>query len=135
MQFLVDMEMAKDEPGMIHEEFCLSFSEFIIVMLNTTYNSHLFVNDFADGIEAELSLVHPHDVDWFITLNKTHHELMTQSNTMTICYVNASFARSGDCLVETSSHTTGFYGFMFQGETPTFIHPQFKCYEQGELYV
>ncbi len=34
----------------------------------------------ADGVESELSLVHPNDVDWFITLDETHHELTARGN-------------------------------------------------------
>jgi hypothetical protein len=85
----------------------------------------LFLEIFADGVESELSLVHPDDVDWFITLDETHRDLMTQGNKgrlTTICYANISFVRSGDRLVETSSHTTGVNGFTPQGES---FLPQF----------
>jgi hypothetical protein len=37
-------------------------------------------DSIADGVESDLSLVHPDDVDWFITLDETHHELTTRGN-------------------------------------------------------
>ena len=79
----------------------------------------MFVEIIADDVESDLSLVHPDDVDWFITLDETHHELTTRTNkggSMTTRYANSSFARSGDRLVESSSHTTGVYGFTLRGE-------------------
>ena len=80
----------------------------------------LFVKIFAVGVESELSLVHPDDVDWFITLDETHHELTTRGNKgglTTIRYANSLFARSGDRLIETSSHTTGVYSFTLCGKS------------------
>jgi hypothetical protein len=77
-------------------------------------------DSIADGVESDLSLMHPDDVEWFIMLDETHHELTTRGNKgglTTIRYANASFARSGDRLVETSSHTTGVYGFTLRGES------------------
>jgi len=60
----------------------------------------LCCNLISDGVESDLPLVHPDNVDWIITLDEeTHHELMMQSNkgrSMTICYVIASCARSGE---------------------------------------
>lgn len=43
--------------------------------------------------------------------------MQQKGGSMIIHYSNSLFPRSGDCLAETSSHTTGIYGFMLQGES------------------
>ena len=63
--------------------------------------------------------MHPDDVDWFVTLDETHHELSTVGNkggSTTTCYANSSFPRSGDRVVESASHITGVYAFTPRGE-------------------
>jgi hypothetical protein len=44
---------------------------------------------------------------------------------------NSSFARSGDRLVESSSHTTGVYGFTLQGE----CHPPLYILSSSAMNV
>ena len=66
-----------------------------------------------------MSLVHPDDIDWFMTLDETHHELTTvgnKSGSTTTRFANPSFPRSGDRVVETSGHITGVYAFTLRGE-------------------
>ena len=70
-------------------------------------------------MESEISLVHPDDVDWFITLDETHHPLSTAGNkggSTTRRYACSSFPRSGDRIVETALHTSGCYAFTLRGE-------------------
>jgi hypothetical protein len=46
-----------------------------LVVLNSRC---LFYSCFiSDGVESEMSLVHEDDVDWFLTLDETHHEFST----------------------------------------------------------
>ncbi len=60
----------------------------------------LFTLYHADGVMSEVLLVHPDDVDWFVTLDETHHEMSTVGNrggsTTTTQFANPSFPRSGD---------------------------------------
>jgi hypothetical protein len=80
-------------------------------------SSHLI--SFTDGIESEISLIHPDDANWFITLDETHHEFSTKGNrggSTQVRYANPSFPRSGDRIVENSHHTTGVYGYTLAGE-------------------
>ncbi len=73
----------------------------------------------ADGVMSEVSLVHPNDVDWFITLDETHHDLSAvgnRSGSTTTRFTNPSFPRSGDRVVETGGHITGVYAFTLRGE-------------------
>ena len=72
-----------------------------------------------DGIQSEVSLVHPDDVDWFLTMDETHHAFTTKGNkggSTRIRYANASFPRTGERIVENAYHTTGVYGFTLRGE-------------------
>ncbi len=74
---------------------------------------------YTDGVESKVSLIHPDDVDWFITLDETHHPLSTVGNkggSTTWRYANSSFPRSGDRVVESGGHITGLYAFTLRGE-------------------
>ncbi len=78
------------------------------------------------GVESEISLVHPDDAHWFITVDKTHHKFLTKckkGGSTAIRYTNLSFPRSGDRSVESMFHTTGVYGTTLAGEAmpPLFI--------------
>jgi hypothetical protein len=62
-----------------------------------------------------MGLVHEDDVDWFLALDKTHHEFLTvgmRGGAAAGRYVNPSFPRSDKqgCIVSTF-HTRGVYGW------------------------
>ena len=79
----------------------------------------MFLLYHADGVMSEVSLVHPDDVDWFMTLDETHHELSTVGNrggSTTTRFANPSFQRSGDRVVESGGHITGVYAYTLRGE-------------------
>jgi hypothetical protein len=73
----------------------------------------------SDGIESKMGLVHEDDVDWFLTLNETHHEFSTvgaRGGAAVGCYVNPAFPwLAKQCIVSTF-HTTGVYGTTLCGE-------------------
>ena len=74
---------------------------------------------FLDGVESDISLIHPDDIHWFVTMDETHHEFSTKGNkggTTARRYANPSFPRVGERVVEDSHHTTGVYGFTLGGE-------------------
>ena len=59
------------------------------------------------------------DVDWFLTLNKTHHEFSTISakgGASAGRWVNPSFASSRERCLTSNYHTTGVYGITLRGE-------------------
>ena len=67
----------------------------------------------ADGVESEISLIHDDDINWFLTLDETHHPYSTVGNkggSTTRRYASSSFHCSGERCIENSSHTTGVYG-------------------------
>jgi len=48
---------------------------------------------------SEVGLVHPDDVDWFLTMDETHHEFTTVGAKVGASagrYINPSFPRSGE---------------------------------------
>jgi hypothetical protein len=119
-KFLLDIGMAKDEPGIIRKWLCL----YCIHILQLT--SHLSITSNADGVESEVSLVHDNDAAWFITLDETHHEFTTAGKKGSASHgrwVNESFPRSGGHNVVGSFHTAGVYGTTLAGEAlpPLFI--------------
>jgi hypothetical protein len=66
-----------------------------------------------------MGLVHEDDVDWFLTLDETHHEFSTvgaRGGAAAGRYVNPSFPRSGERCIVSSFHTTGVYGTTLRGE-------------------
>jgi hypothetical protein len=53
----------------------------------------------SDGIKSKMGLIHEDDVDWFLMLNKTHHEFSTvgaRGGAAAGCYVNPLFPWSGE---------------------------------------
>jgi len=112
-KFLLDIGMAKDEPGIIRKWLCL----YCIHILQLT--SHLSITSNADGVESEVSLVHDNDAAWFITLDETHHEFTTAGKKGSASHgkwVNESFPRSGERNILGNFHTTGVYGTTLAGE-------------------
>ena len=89
---------------------------------------------------SEVSLIHPDDVDWFITLDETHHELSTVGNrggSTTTRFANPSFPRSGDRVVETGGHITGVYAYTLCGEPlpPMYIFSMAAECEENMKYT
>ena len=81
---------------------------------------------FSGGVPCEVSLVHPDDVDWFVTLDETHHRYSSKGNKggqSELRYACSSFPRVGDRIVENAHHTTGVYAFNLRGDPlpPLFI--------------
>jgi len=74
---------------------------------------------FSDGVMLEISLVHEGDINWFITQDETHHQYDTvghKGGSTATRWANNSFPRSGEHVIENSTHTTGVYGYTFAGE-------------------
>ena len=66
-----------------------------------------------------MGLVHEDDVDWFLTLDETHHEMSTvgaKGGATAGRWVNPSFPRSGERCITSNYHTTGVYGTTLRGE-------------------
>ena len=66
-----------------------------------------------------MGLVHEDDVDWFLTLDETHHEFSTvgaRGGAAAGRYINTSFPRSGERCIVSTFHTTGVYGTTLRGE-------------------
>ena len=66
-----------------------------------------------------MGLVHEDDVDWFLTLDETHHEMSTvgaKGGATAGRWVNTSFPRSGERCITSNYHTTGVYGTTLRGE-------------------
>ena len=71
------------------------------------------------GVESECSLIHPDDVNWFMTMDETRHQFSSKGNKggqTQLRYASASFPRVGDRIIENASHTTGVYGFNLRGD-------------------
>ena len=86
----------------------------------------MFLFCYAGGVESECSLIHPDDVDWFFTMDETHHRFSSKGNKggqTELRYASASFPRVGDRVIENASHTTGVYAFNLRGDPlpPLFI--------------
>ena len=78
---------------------------------------HSFI--FTDGVQSDLSVTYPDDANWFITLDKTHHEFSPKGNkggSTQVRYTNPCFPHSGYRVIENSHHTTGVYGYTLAGE-------------------
>ena len=84
-----------------------------------TSPSLLYSFIFTDGIQSNISLIHPDNANWFITLDETRHGFSTKGNkgsSTQVRYTNPCFPRSGDRVIENSHHTTGVYGYTLAGE-------------------
>ncbi len=52
----------------------------------------------SDSVESEMSLIHEDDVNWFLTLDETHHKFSTEDAKVGAAagrYMNPSFHRPG----------------------------------------
>ena len=71
------------------------------------------------GVVSEVSLVHPDDIYWFITLDETCQKLSSEGNnggTTELRWINPSFPRSGDRVVAIQNHVPGVYAYNLAGE-------------------
>ena len=79
----------------------------------------LFVCFIADAIESKMGLVHKDDVNWLLTLDKTHHEFSTvgaKGGAAAGHYINKSFPWSGEQCIVSTFHTQGVYGTTLHGK-------------------
>jgi hypothetical protein len=61
--------------------------------------NYLFVCFIADAVESKMGLVHEDDVNWFLTLDETHHEFLmvgARGGAAAGRYINPSFPWSGE---------------------------------------
>ena len=78
-----------------------------------------FFSSSIDGVASEISLIHPDDINWFVTMDETHHEFSTEGHkggSTAIQYSTSSFHRSGEQCITSTTHTTGVYGTSCGGE-------------------
>jgi hypothetical protein len=111
--FLVEIKMGKDERGFIRTCSCLFTSISTITKLAFLF---CFISD---EFESEMSLIHEDDVDWFLTMDETHHLFSTigvKGGATAGRYTNPSFPRSGERCTESRFHTTGVYDTTLRGE-------------------
>ena len=68
---------------------------------------------------SEVSLVHPDDIYWFITIDETHHKFFSEGNkggTTELWWINPSLPLSGDRVVVAYNHVAGVYAYNLSGE-------------------
>ncbi len=89
----------------------LSSSNFSLLFFVTS-------RSLADGVQSDISLIHPKDINWFITTDETHHPFTTEGNkggsTAQCCSTNL-FHCSGERCLQSATHTTGVYGTTSAG--------------------
>ena len=74
-KYLITIGMLEDKPGSY-------VSESYIIVSDTTVLIHsCSFFPFSVGVESEVSLVHPNDISWFLTVNETHDNLSSEGNT------------------------------------------------------
>ena len=105
-----------------------------LVVLNSRCLFYSIACFISDGVESEMSLVHEDDVDWFLTLDETHHKFSTvgaKGGATAGRYVNPSYPRSGEQCIVSNFHTTGVYGTTLRGDP--LPHPYHGLTERGGL--
>ena len=131
--FLISIGMGTEDQGLIRECFiCFLFS----IAGNST--NCLFVCFIADAVESKMGLVHEDNVDWFLTLDETHHEFSTvgtRGGAAAGHYINPSFPRSGKQCIVSTFHMTGVYGTTLRGEPliPP-LHPEYGISPRRRLH-
>ena len=72
-----------------------------------------------DGEESSISLIHKDDINWFLTVDETHHAYSSEGSKggpQALRFASNSFQRSGEPCVKSAAHTTGVYGTTCGGE-------------------
>ncbi len=92
---LISIGMVMEDQRLIRKCFvCFHF------YLQVTHSTNcVFVRFIADAVESKMGLVHEDDVDWFLTLDETHHELSTvgmRGSAAAGRYINPPFPQSGE---------------------------------------
>jgi hypothetical protein len=75
-----------------------------------------------------MGLVHEDDVDWFLTLDKTHHEFSTvgaRGGAAAGRNINPSFPRLGERCIVSTFHTTGVYDITLRGKPLIPLYPEY----------
>ena len=83
----------------------LSFLSFLLIAI-------------LDGVQSDISLIHPDDINWFLTCDETHHVFSNEGHkggSTAQRYTSSSFHRSVEWCVASNSHTTGVYGTTGSG--------------------
>ena len=91
------------------------------IQLSISNSSLLFFatsRSLADGVQSDISLIHPDDINWFLTTDETHHPFSTEGNkggSTAQRYSTNSFHRSGERCLQSATHTTGCMGQPVRG--------------------
>ncbi len=114
--FLISIGMGKEDPGLIRK--CFVCILFVNMSLNQFACSNVCF--ISDGVESKMGLVHEDDVDWFLTLDETHHNFSSvdaRGGAAAGRYVNESSPWSGKRCIVSTFHTTGVYGTTLHGKS------------------
>jgi hypothetical protein len=71
--------MADDQPVINCEYFLVCIFVYLII-LSYSHHANYCQQGNEDRTESKISLLHPDDIDWFITLDETYHKLTTPGN-------------------------------------------------------
>jgi hypothetical protein len=72
----------------------------------------------SDGVQSDILLIYPDDINWFLTCDETHHPFSHEGHkggSTAQCYSTSLFHHSGEQCVASNSHTTGMYGTIGAG--------------------
>ena len=73
-----------------------------------------------DGVQSDISLIHPDNNNWFLAADETHHPFSTEGNqggSTAQCNSSNLFHRSGERCLQSTTHTTGMYGTTGAGHS------------------
>ena len=94
--------------GLIHK--WIAFVKMLPISLNQLIHCLIYFYIKTDAVESKVGLVHENDFDWFLTLNKIHHEFSTMG-TPIIPKVKGEMHCSSNFF-----HMIGVYGTTHYGE-------------------
>ena len=86
----------------------------------------------------ESCLIHPGDINWFITTDETWHPFSSKGHkggSTSVWYATNLFTRSGKPVVSSSSHTTGVYGTTGAGYPLPCIVMSLNAKEEGNFQI
>ncbi len=72
-----------------------------------------------DAVKSKMGLIHKDNVNWFLTLDETHHEFLTvgsKGGATAGWYINPSFPCSGEQCTVSNFHTTGVHSTTLCGK-------------------